>query len=74
MSPPRNRKTAWRCFIAGVCSTFMMSQLNANAQHGMIGFNGVRELQNKDWLMQVPFVMVNAGKHSLAAANGARRW
>jgi len=28
----RNRKTAWRCFIAGVCSTFMMSQLNKNAQ------------------------------------------
>jgi chloride channel 7 len=39
----------------------MMSTLNAGAQHGMIGFTGVRELQNRDWLMQVPFVMLNAG-------------
>ena len=28
-------------------------QLNKNAAHGMIGFNGVRELENRDWLMQV---------------------
>lgn len=59
---PRNRKTAWRCFIAGVCSTFMMSQLNSNAAHGMIGFNGVRELANSDWMAQLPFVMLNAGE------------
>ena len=137
--PPRrsrSRKTAWRCFIAGVCSTFMMSQargqwrvvrindlkggvkpsnytpppppsppppkagprrgprrapppprpppnalqiipprptappppaprppskLNRDADHGMIGFNGVRELENRDWAMQLPFVIANAG-------------
>jgi hypothetical protein len=65
-----NRKTAWRCFIAGVCSTFMMSQLNKNAAHGMIGFQGVRELENRDWLMQVPFVMVNAGAAPARAKRG----
>ncbi|GBF97646.1 H(+) Cl(-) exchange transporter [Raphidocelis subcapitata] len=69
-----NRKTAWRCFIAGVCSTFMMSQLNKNAAHGMIGFQGVRELENRDWLMQLPFVMVNAAVAGLwgAAFNSGR--
>lgn len=50
----------------------MMSQLNTGAQHGMIGFNGVRELQNRDWLMQVPFVMLNAGeRHGGGADRGA---
>jgi hypothetical protein len=39
----------------------MMSQLNPGAAHGMIGFQGVRELANRDWLAQLPFVMVNAG-------------
>jgi hypothetical protein len=48
----RSRNTAWRCFLAGVCSTFMMAQLNPAAGHGMIGFSGVRELANRDWLMQ----------------------
>lgn len=44
------------------CTTL---QLNKNAAHGMIGFNGVRELENKDWLMQVPFVMLNAGERTV---------
>jgi chloride channel 7 len=51
----------------------MMSALNAGAAHGMIGFTGVRELQNKDWLMQVPFVMLNAGEQRGASGVGVGR-
>lgn len=37
-SPPhrRNRKIAWRCFIAGVCSTFMMSQVRPALHHLLV--------------------------------------
>lgn len=49
-----------------------MGYLNPGAAHGMIGFNGVRELANKDWLMQVPFVMLNAGEARCACRLQAR--
>lgn len=55
------RKTGWRCFIAAVCATFTLSQMSRDAQHGMIAFTGVHQYENKDWLMQMPFILVNAG-------------
>jgi hypothetical protein len=28
----------------------------------MIAFTGVHQYENKDWLMQMPFILFNAGK------------
>jgi chloride channel 7 len=44
-----------------VCATFTLAQLSKSAQHGMIAFTGVPTYENKDWLMQLPFILVNAG-------------
>lgn len=56
------RRTSWRCFLAAVCATFTLSQLSRNAQHGMIGFTGVHNYENRDWLTQLPFILINAGQ------------
>lgn len=71
-----NRRTSWRCFLAAVCATFTLSQMSRNAQHGMIGFSGVRTYDNKDWLTQLPFILINAGVAGLlgAAFNSMRMW
>ncbi len=39
-----------------------MSEININAQHGMIAIVGVTNLENKEWIMQLPFVIINAGE------------
>jgi hypothetical protein len=70
--PCCHRRTSWRCFLAAVCATFTLSQLSRNAQHGMIGFTGIRTYENKDWLTQLPFILVNAGEHmSIYSGNTA---
>lgn len=56
------RRTSWRCFLAAVCSTFTLQTLSKNASHGMISFTGVHTYENKDWLYQLPFILINAGK------------
>jgi chloride channel 7 len=33
----------------------------------MIGFSGIRTYENKDWLMQLPFILVNAGQQKAVA-------
>lgn len=60
--PHHCRRTSWRCFLAAVCATFTLSQLSRNAQHGMIGFTGVHTYENRDWLTQLPFILINAGR------------
>lgn len=55
------RKTSWRCFLAAVCATFTLQSLSKNAAHGMISFTGVHNYENRDWLMQLPFILINAG-------------
>lgn len=42
----------------------------------MIAFSGLRQMDNKDWLMQLPFLVVNAGMAGLlgAAFNSLRMW
>ncbi|KAG2454447.1 hypothetical protein HYH02_001466 [Chlamydomonas schloesseri] len=71
-----SRKTAWRCFIAATLSTFTIQLMNRSAQHGMIAFTGLRAMENKDWLMQLPFLIVNSGMAGLlgAAFNSFRMW
>ncbi|GLI59663.1 hypothetical protein VaNZ11_001600 [Volvox africanus] len=71
-----SRKTAWRCFIAATLSTFTIQLLNRSAQHGMIAFTGLKQMDNKDWLMQLPFLVVNSGMAGLlgAAFNSLRMW
>ncbi|KXZ44967.1 hypothetical protein GPECTOR_60g745 [Gonium pectorale] len=71
-----SRKTAWRCFIAATLSTFTIQLLNRSAQHGMIAFTGLRQMDNKDWIMQLPFLIVNSGMAGLlgAAFNSFRMW
>lgn len=32
----------------------------------MIGFTGVHTYENKDWLTQLPFILINAGQYSTA--------
>jgi chloride channel 7 len=70
-----SKKTGWRCFVAAVCATYTMAQLNLNASRGMIAFTGIREMGNKDWFMQLPFIIVNAGKAgvllSILSAHGS---
>lgn len=55
------RRTSWRCFLAAVCSTFTLQTLAKGAAHGMISFTGVHNYENRDWLMQLPFILINAG-------------
>eukprot|EP00879_Flechtneria_rotunda_P004542 GHRR01004797.1.p1 GENE.GHRR01004797.1~~GHRR01004797.1.p1 ORF type:complete len:1031 (+),score=332.52 GHRR01004797.1:561-3653(+) len=71
-----NRRTSWRCFLAAVCSTFTLTQLSRDAQHGMISFTGVHAYENRDWIMQLPFILINAGIAGLlgAAFNSMRMW
>ncbi|KAF6253336.1 chloride channel [Scenedesmus sp. NREL 46B-D3] len=71
-----NRKTSWRCFLAAVCATFTLQTLSKNAAHGMISFTGVHNYENRDWLMQLPFILINAGVAGLlgAAFNSMRMW
>ncbi|GFR49429.1 hypothetical protein Agub_g11486 [Astrephomene gubernaculifera] len=71
-----SRKTAWRCFIAATLSTFTIQLLNRSAQHGMIAFSNLNPMENKDWLLQLPFLIVNAGMAGLlgAAFNSLRMW
>lgn len=71
-----SRKTAWRCFLAAVFASYAMSELNSGATHGMIGFTGVNDLDNTDWLMQLPFILINASMAGLlgAAFNSLRMW
>lgn len=47
-----------------------------SAQHGMIGFSGVKPMDNRDWMMQLPFVLINAAMAGLlgAAFNSLRMW
>jgi hypothetical protein len=68
------RRTSWRCFLAAVCATFTLSQLSRNAQHGMIGFTGVHTYENKDWLTQLPFILINAGQHGTAHTCWSVQW
>lgn len=63
-----SRKAAWRCFIASVFATFTLAQLNRGAQHGMIAFSGLHTMENRDWLMQLPFIIFNAGMAGLLGA------
>lgn len=71
---PHRRRTSWRCFLAAVCATFTLSQLSRNAQHGMIGFTGIHTYENKDWLMQLPFILVNAGTQWTAHGSAHPTW
>ncbi|KAG2485675.1 hypothetical protein HYH03_015647 [Edaphochlamys debaryana] len=71
-----SRKTAWRCFIAASLSTYTIQLLQRSATHGMIAFTGLNAMENKDWLMQLPFLFVNSGMAGLlgAAFNSFRMW
>jgi hypothetical protein len=42
----------------------------------MIGFSGVKPMDNRDWMMQLPFVLINAAMAGLlgAAFNSLRMW
>ncbi len=42
----------------------------------MIAFSGLKQMDNKDWMMQLPFLVVNAGMAGLlgAAFNSLRMW
>jgi hypothetical protein len=40
----------------------------------MIGFTGIRTYENKDWLMQLPFILVNAGQHTLWLHQHEQLW
>jgi chloride channel 7 len=48
-----------------VCATFTLQSLSKNAAHGMISFTGVHNYENRDWLMQLPFILINAGMSRL---------
>lgn len=76
-----SRKVAWRCFIAAICAAFMMSfsDLSANksgAGRGIIVFSNVHVLQNNDWIMQCPFMIVVAALGGVLGAmfNWLRRF
>lgn len=55
---------------------FACSSSPRSAQHGMIAFTGLRAMENKDWLMQLPFLIINSGMAGLlgAAFNSFRMW
>ncbi|KAF5836603.1 chloride channel [Dunaliella salina] len=71
-----SRKVAWRCFIAGTLSTFTIQIMTAGAAHGAIAYSNLVRMEVKDWLMQLPFLLVNFVMAGLlgAAFNSLRMW
>ncbi|MEW5297643.1 MAG: hypothetical protein WDW36_000839 [Sanguina aurantia] len=71
-----SRKTAWRCFLAAILSTFTIQLLNKSATHGMISFTNLAPMENSDWVSQILFLVINAGVAGLlgAAFNSLRMW
>ncbi len=57
-------------------SRFPPLMLISSAVHGMIAFTNLRNMENEDWLMQLPFLLVNFGMAGLlgAAFNSLRMW
>eukprot|EP00798_Chlamydomonas_sp_ICE-L_P001152 gene1152-3717_t len=71
-----SRKTAWRCFIAATLSTYTIQLLNNKAVHGMLAFNNLVGMENEDWLMQLPLLLINFIVAGLLGAtfNSIRMW
>lgn len=54
-----SKKTAWRCLLAGAVSVFAMSQILPGTGEGyIISFAGIYPLSDRQWLFQMPFVVM----------------
>lgn len=54
-----SKKTAWRCLLAGAVSVFAMSQIFPGSGEGyIISFSGIYPLSDRQWLFQMPFVVL----------------
>ena len=54
-----SKKTAWRCLLAGAVSVFAMSQIFPGTGEGyIISFSGIYPLSDRQWLFQMPFVVL----------------
>ena len=54
-----SRKTAWRCLICTATAVFTMSQLDPRLNGGAIlSFSGIYQLSSRQWLMQMPAVVL----------------
>lgn len=54
-----SKKTAWRCLLAGTVSVFTMSQILPGTGEGyIISFAGIYPLSDRQWLLQMPFVVM----------------
>ncbi|CAG9466434.1 unnamed protein product [Pedinophyceae sp. YPF-701] len=56
-----SRKVAWRCFLASSIAVLSIQQLDRRSNLGLLSFDGVAVLENNDWLMQTPFLVLTAG-------------
>jgi len=72
-----SRKTAWRCLLCTSTAWFAMSQMNraGGRSGGILSLSGVYPLSSRQWLDQLPFVIiVSAGAGALGAVfNLAKR-
>ncbi|PSC71122.1 H(+) Cl(-) exchange transporter 7 [Micractinium conductrix] len=71
-----NRKLAWRCFLCASVAVFTMAELHPRTHEGMLSFNGAWPLNNLQWLMQAPpLVLASAAGGLLGSAfNWMKRW
>jgi len=54
-----SKKTAWRCLVAGAVAVFAMSQIFPGTGEGyIISFSGIYPLSDRQWLFQMPFVVL----------------
>lgn len=55
-----SRRVAWRCFVCAVSAAFVISQLNTRVDIGLLSFDSVTYPGHKDWLYQLPFIVLTA--------------
>ena len=72
-----SKKTAWRCLLAAAIAVFTMAQVLPSFGGGYIlSFSGIYPLSDRQWLLQLPFVIFMSLVSGLLGAvfNLMRRW
>ncbi|KAK2078993.1 hypothetical protein QBZ16_002683 [Prototheca wickerhamii] len=69
-----SRNIGWRCFLAATAASFTLSQLHPRGRSGILGFGDISAPDNRQWLLQLPFIVAVSVLGGLlgAAFNAAR--
>ncbi|KAL6785470.1 hypothetical protein ACKKBF_B00380 [Auxenochlorella protothecoides x Auxenochlorella symbiontica] len=71
-----SRNIGWRCFLAATVASFTLSQLHPRGRSGILGFGSISAPDNRQWLLQLPFIVLVSALGGLMGAlfNTARGW